>query len=217
MPSVTQVRDYIWCSDLLILQVLVFFPSSSHHITESIILTLTTIIISQILMEKQQFSFSSVNLKPYVKMHSLSLLFMSPNVVVLQWPNFPMWSIDVSFFSNLHFLFLLVWISGIPLQDISRCPSAFTGRNFRSWLLELRNSHSLIKSSRSALIDRLLEGYDSARHGTGVCTNVVLCDRNENSSLTGACYWFDFNSLFQVFGEAEFLEYQQALDELADV
>lgn len=77
--------------------------------------------------------------------------------------------------------------SGIPLLEISRSPSAFTGRNFRNWLLELRNSHSLIKSSRSALIDRLLEGYDSARHGTGV------------------------------FGEAEFLEYQQALDELADV
>uniref|UniRef100_A0A3Q3ATY5 Chromosome 1 open reading frame 43 n=1 Tax=Kryptolebias marmoratus TaxID=37003 RepID=A0A3Q3ATY5_KRYMA len=77
--------------------------------------------------------------------------------------------------------------SGIPLQDISGSPSAFTGRSFRNWLVELRNSHSLIKSSRSALIDRLLEGYDSARHGTGV------------------------------FGEAEFLEYQQALNELADV
>lgn len=77
--------------------------------------------------------------------------------------------------------------SGIPLQEISRSPSAFTGRNFRNWLLELRNSHSLIKSSRSPLIGRLLEGYDSARHGTGV------------------------------FGEAEFLEYQQALNELADV
>ncbi|XP_004073742.1 uncharacterized protein C1orf43 homolog [Oryzias latipes] len=77
--------------------------------------------------------------------------------------------------------------SGIPLQDISRNPSGFTGRNFRNWLLELRNSHSLIKSSRSALIDRLLEGYDDARHGTGV------------------------------FGEAEFLEYQQALNELAEV
>ncbi|XP_030596292.1 uncharacterized protein C1orf43 homolog [Archocentrus centrarchus] len=77
--------------------------------------------------------------------------------------------------------------SGIPLQEISGNPSAFTGRSFRNWLVELRNSHSLIKSSRSALIDRLLEGYDSARHGTGV------------------------------FGEAEFLEYQQALNELADV
>uniref|UniRef100_A0A8C6LQ57 Chromosome 1 open reading frame 43 n=1 Tax=Nothobranchius furzeri TaxID=105023 RepID=A0A8C6LQ57_NOTFU len=77
--------------------------------------------------------------------------------------------------------------SGIPLQEISVSPTAFTGRSFRIWLVELRNSHSLIKSSRSALIDRLLEGYDSARHGTGV------------------------------FGEAEFLEYQQALNELAEV
>nr|XP_061808694.1 protein C1orf43 homolog isoform X2 [Nerophis lumbriciformis] len=75
----------------------------------------------------------------------------------------------------------------IPMEEICSSPNAFTGRCFRSWLLELRNSHSLIKSSRSALIDRLLEGYDSARHGTGV------------------------------FGEAEFLEYQQALNELADV
>lgn len=66
--------------------------------------------------------------------------------------------------------FVLSLPTGIPLQDISRNPSAFTGRNFRNWLLELRNSHSLIKSSRSALIDRLLEGYDSARHGTGVRT-----------------------------------------------
>ncbi|CAL8364904.1 unnamed protein product [Boreogadus saida] len=77
--------------------------------------------------------------------------------------------------------------SGITLQEISHTPGAFTGRSFRSWLLELRNSHSLIKSSRSALIDRLLEGYDNARHGTGV------------------------------FGEAEYLKYQRALDELADV
>lgn len=73
------------------------------------------------------------------------------------------------------FLLALLWppfpvsTSGIPLQEISQSPSAFTGRNFRNWLMELRNSHSLIKSSRSALIDRLLEGYDNARHGTGVC------------------------------------------------
>ncbi|XP_062343144.1 protein C1orf43 homolog isoform X2 [Osmerus eperlanus] len=77
--------------------------------------------------------------------------------------------------------------SGIPLQEMSRNPNALTGRSFLNWLLELRNSHSLIKSSRSTLIDNLLEGYDSARHGTGV------------------------------FGEAEFLKYQEALNELADV
>lgn len=46
-------------------------------------------------------------------------------------------------------------------------PSAVTGRSFRNWLLELRNSHSLLKS-RTGLIDGVLEGYDSARHGTGV-------------------------------------------------
>ncbi|XP_061521581.1 protein C1orf43 homolog isoform X1 [Phycodurus eques] len=77
--------------------------------------------------------------------------------------------------------------SGIPLEEMCSGPNAFTGRSFQSWLLELRNSHSLIKSSHGALIDRLLEGYDNARHGTGV------------------------------FGEAEFLEYQQALNELANV
>ena len=62
--------------------------------------------------------------------------------------------------------------SGIPLQEMSRNPNALTGRSFLNWLLELRNSHSLIKSSRSTLIDNLLEGYDSARHGTGVCLYV---------------------------------------------
>lgn len=82
--------------------------------------------------------------------------------------------------------------------------------------MELRNSHSLIKSSRSALIDRLLEGYDSARHGTGVRTSCKI-EYNWFKSSVVACYWFAFDSLFQVFGEAEFLEYQQALNELADV
>lgn len=119
-------------------------------------------------------------------------------------------------FSKPHFCSLT---TGIPLQEISRSPSAFTGRNFRNWLLELRNSHSLIKSSRSALIDRLLEGYDSARHGTGVCVCVFVSvvKYSVYESVVKACYWWDVYSRFQVFGEAEFLEYQQALNELADV
>uniref|UniRef100_A0AAY5K5J9 Uncharacterized protein n=1 Tax=Esox lucius TaxID=8010 RepID=A0AAY5K5J9_ESOLU len=75
----------------------------------------------------------------------------------------------------------------IPLHEIGRNPNAITGRSFRNWLLDLRNSHSLIKSSRSTLIDNLLEGYESARHGTGV------------------------------FGEAEYMKYQEALNELAEV
>ncbi|KAJ8000329.1 hypothetical protein DPEC_G00203700 [Dallia pectoralis] len=77
--------------------------------------------------------------------------------------------------------------SGVPLHEIGRNPSAITGRSFRNWLLELRNSHTLIRSSRSTLVDNLLEGYESARHGTGV------------------------------FGEAEYLKYQEALTELAEV
>lgn len=81
--------------------------------------------------------------------------------------------------------------------------------------MELRNSHSLIKSSRSALIDRLLEGYDNARHGTGVCCH---SDPEENFNF----YLYSkkvslLKFLFQVFGETEFLDYQQALIELADV
>ncbi|KPP79269.1 hypothetical protein Z043_101164 [Scleropages formosus] len=75
--------------------------------------------------------------------------------------------------------------SELPFQELGRSPSALTGRSFRTWLVELRNSHSAFKSNRGALIDSLLEGYDSARHGTGV------------------------------FGEAEFLKYQESLNELA--
>ncbi|XP_023698994.1 protein C1orf43 homolog isoform X2 [Paramormyrops kingsleyae] len=77
--------------------------------------------------------------------------------------------------------------SDIPFQEMGRSHSAVTGCSFRSWLLELRSSHSAFKNGRSALIDRLLEGYESARHGTGV------------------------------FGEAEFLKYQESLNELSEV
>ncbi|KAF5902330.1 C1orf43-like protein, partial [Clarias magur] len=75
--------------------------------------------------------------------------------------------------------------TGIVSPDLARCPSALTGPRYRKWLLDLRNSHSLIKTSHSSLIDRLLEGYDNARHGTSV------------------------------FGEAEFLKYKEDLTELA--
>ncbi|XP_028833373.1 protein C1orf43 homolog [Denticeps clupeoides] len=75
----------------------------------------------------------------------------------------------------------------LPFHDLCCSPSALTGRRYRNWLIELRNSNSLFKTTRSGLIDRLLEGYDHARHGTGV------------------------------FGEAEFLKHQEALNELASV
>ncbi|KAI2655298.1 hypothetical protein H4Q32_017670 [Labeo rohita] len=77
--------------------------------------------------------------------------------------------------------------SDIPFHELCRSASALTGRRYRKWLQDLRNSHSLFKSSHSALIDRLMEGYDNARHGTGV------------------------------FGEAEFVKYKEDLAELATV
>ncbi|XP_066538825.1 protein C1orf43 homolog isoform X2 [Hoplias malabaricus] len=51
-------------------------------------------------------------------------------------------------------------------QELGRSANALTGRRFRSWLLELRNTW--FKTSHSSLIYRLLEGYHNARHGTGV-------------------------------------------------
>lgn len=64
--------------------------------------------------------------------------------------------------------------AGIVSPDLARSPSALTGPCYRKWLLDLRNSHSLIKTSHSSLIDRLLEGYNNARHGTAV--GVCVCD-----------------------------------------
>ncbi|KAG5270877.1 hypothetical protein AALO_G00173310 [Alosa alosa] len=75
----------------------------------------------------------------------------------------------------------------LPFHELGHSSSALTGRRYRNWLIELRNSSSLVRTTRSGLIDRLLEGYDNARHGTGA------------------------------FGEAEFLKYQDALNELATV
>ncbi|XP_038850975.1 protein C1orf43 homolog isoform X4 [Salvelinus namaycush] len=53
----------------------------------------------------------------------------------------------------------------IPFSELGGTPTAVTGRRFRAWLLDLRSS--LFRSSRSSLIDTLLEGYHNARHGTG--------------------------------------------------
>ncbi|XP_046710631.1 protein C1orf43 homolog isoform X9 [Silurus meridionalis] len=77
--------------------------------------------------------------------------------------------------------------TGIGFPELARSPSALTGPCYRKWLLDLHRSHSLIKSSHSGLIDRLLEGYNNARHGTAV------------------------------FGEVEFLKYKEDLAELAAI
>ncbi|XP_067094362.1 protein C1orf43 homolog [Osmerus mordax] len=73
----------------------------------------------------------------------------------------------------------------ISFRELGGTPTAVTGRRFRTWLLELRNSSSVFRNRSSSLVDTLLEGYHNARHGTGV------------------------------FGEAEFVQYQEALTELA--
>ncbi|XP_018426094.1 PREDICTED: uncharacterized protein C1orf43 homolog isoform X1 [Nanorana parkeri] len=58
--------------------------------------------------------------------------------------------------------------SGIPFQENTKYPKSLVGKNFRSFLLELRNASSPYKAVPKPLLDTLLDGYDSARYGTGV-------------------------------------------------
>uniref|UniRef100_A0A8C7EGN9 Uncharacterized protein n=1 Tax=Nothoprocta perdicaria TaxID=30464 RepID=A0A8C7EGN9_NOTPE len=76
--------------------------------------------------------------------------------------------------------------SQIPFHAEGRYPKSLIGKNFCAYLLELRNSSTSFKGIRKALIDTLLDGYESARYGTGV------------------------------FGQPEYLKYQEALKELAN-
>uniref|UniRef100_A0A8C7EGV8 Uncharacterized protein n=1 Tax=Nothoprocta perdicaria TaxID=30464 RepID=A0A8C7EGV8_NOTPE len=76
--------------------------------------------------------------------------------------------------------------SEIPFHAEGRYPKSLIGKNFCAYLLELRNSSTSFKGIRKALIDTLLDGYESARYGTGV------------------------------FGQPEYLKYQEALKELAN-
>ncbi|KFV41240.1 Uncharacterized protein C1orf43, partial [Gavia stellata] len=77
--------------------------------------------------------------------------------------------------------------SEIPFHAEGRYPKSLIGKNFCAYLLELRNSSTSFKGIRKALIDTLLDGYESARYGTGV------------------------------FGKPEYLQYQDALNELANI
>ncbi|XP_010172962.1 uncharacterized protein C1orf43 homolog, partial [Antrostomus carolinensis] len=77
--------------------------------------------------------------------------------------------------------------SEIPFHAEGRYPKSLTGKNFCAYLLELRNSSTSFKGIRKALVDTLLDGYESARYGTGV------------------------------FGKTEYLKYQDALNELANL
>ncbi|XP_029330722.1 uncharacterized protein C1orf43 homolog [Mus caroli] len=77
--------------------------------------------------------------------------------------------------------------SEIPFHAEGRHPCSLLGKNFRSYLLDLRNTSTPFKGVGKALIDTLLDGYETARYGTGV------------------------------FGQSEYLRYQEALSELATV
>ncbi|XP_029436024.1 uncharacterized protein C1orf43 homolog isoform X4 [Rhinatrema bivittatum] len=75
----------------------------------------------------------------------------------------------------------------IPFHDGGKFPRSLIGKNFCSYLVELRNSSTPFKGVRKMLIDNLLDGYEAARYGTGV------------------------------FGKTEYLKYQQALNDLAEI
>ncbi|XP_041845015.1 protein C1orf43 homolog isoform X2 [Melanotaenia boesemani] len=74
-----------------------------------------------------------------------------------------------------------------PFRELGGTSTAVTGKRFRTWLLQLRNSHCMFRDSQSSLIDTVLDGYNKARHGA------------------------------EAFGEADFLKYQEALTELASI
>ncbi|XP_074046410.1 protein C1orf43 homolog isoform X2 [Macrotis lagotis] len=75
--------------------------------------------------------------------------------------------------------------SEIPFHSEGWHPHSLMGKNFHSYLLNLRNTSTPFKGVHKALIDTLLDGYETAGYGTGV------------------------------FGQTEYLHYQEALSELA--
>uniref|UniRef100_A0A3Q0RZU1 Chromosome 1 open reading frame 43 n=1 Tax=Amphilophus citrinellus TaxID=61819 RepID=A0A3Q0RZU1_AMPCI len=74
-----------------------------------------------------------------------------------------------------------------PFRELGGTSTAVTGKRFRTWLLQLRNSHCMFRDNESSVIDTVLDGYNKARHGA------------------------------EAFGETEFLKYQEALTELASI
>ncbi|XP_024863590.1 protein C1orf43 homolog isoform X2 [Kryptolebias marmoratus] len=74
-----------------------------------------------------------------------------------------------------------------PFRELGGTPAAVTGKRFRTWLLQLQSSHCMLGDGRSALVDAVLDGYNKARHSA------------------------------EVFGEAEFVKYRDALGELASM
>ncbi|XP_053465273.1 protein C1orf43-like [Nycticebus coucang] len=77
--------------------------------------------------------------------------------------------------------------SEIPFQADGRHPRSLIGKNFHFYLLDLQNTSTPFKGVLNALIDTLTDGYETACYGTAV------------------------------FGQNEYLRYQEALSELATV
>uniref|UniRef100_A0A672UY19 Chromosome 1 open reading frame 43 n=1 Tax=Strigops habroptila TaxID=2489341 RepID=A0A672UY19_STRHB len=105
--------------------------------------------------------------------------------------------------------------SEIPFHAEGRYPKSLTGKNFCAYLLELRNSSTSFKGIRKALIDTLLDGYESARYGTGVSAGAA--PPGPGSAAATAAPHTRLPACLQVFGKPEYLKYQDALNELANM
>uniref|UniRef100_A0A3Q3DV92 Uncharacterized protein n=1 Tax=Hippocampus comes TaxID=109280 RepID=A0A3Q3DV92_HIPCM len=84
-------------------------------------------------------------------------------------------------------LFITYYTFRMRALDLGGSSTAVTGKRFRTWLLQLKNSHCLFRDGQKGLIDTVLDGYNRARNGD------------------------------KAFGEAELSKYQEALTELASV
>ncbi|KAM7159572.1 protein C1orf43 homolog [Molossus nigricans] len=65
--------------------------------------------------------------------------------------------------------------SKIPFHAEGRHLHSLMGKNFHFYLLDLRNTSTPFKGVRKALIDTLLDGYGTARHGTGYLARESTC------------------------------------------
>lgn len=89
-------------------------------------------------------------------------------------------------YMTLHgFLLLLYHLRfmsiDLPFHELGGTCGAVTGKRFRTWLLQLRNSQCLFRDSLSSLIDTVLDGYNKARHGAEVGILLCSCERNITS------------------------------------
>ncbi|XP_013865159.1 protein C1orf43 homolog [Austrofundulus limnaeus] len=74
-----------------------------------------------------------------------------------------------------------------PFGELGGASTAVTGKRFRTWLLQLRNSHCALGDGLRSVVDTVLDGYSRARHGA------------------------------EAFGEADYVKYQDALSQLASM